>query len=418
MSTDESTVDRRRPEGLRIAIYSQDGYGLGHMKRTCSIAWELYRLRSEASILTFSDSQLGQFFSISPHHDYVKLPSIAKDSPGKWKATHLRMSFPEILKLRQQLISNVLLNYAPDILLVDHMPHGAMGELLPALEALDNSGIQTQVVLGLRDILDSPEVTINRWKAEGAYDALERFYVRILVFGMQDVYDVAEKYEFPEGDARKVFYCGYVTNLDNERNAHSIRARYLADKSDDTRLIVVMAGGGADAYPMMSTLIEAMPKVLEEQPCILTVITGPFMPAELIADLERRAARLPIHMLESVDDSLSYTSAADLVIAMAGYNTTVEILRVKTPAILIPRAGPSAEQRTRARLFSAKHWVDMIDPDELTSENLAQCISDHLRHPSGSKPSSLPNLNGAAVAARHTLAVLASKKVRVQTPLA
>lgn len=413
MSADENTVERRRPEGLRIAIYSQDGYGLGHMKRTCSIAWEIYRLRSEVSILTFSDSQLGQFFPISPHHDYVKLPSIAKSAPGRWQATHLRMSFPEILKLRQQLIYNVLLNYAPDILLVDHMPHGAMGELLPALEGLEKSGIRTQVVLGLRDILDSPEVTTSRWRVEGAYAALERFYARILVFGMQDVYDVAEKYQFPEEDARKVFYCGYVTNLDNERNTHRIRAQYLSGRDPDTRLLVVMAGGGADAYPMMSTLIEALPKVLKEQPCVLVVITGPFMPAELIAELERRAAGLPIYMLESIDDSLSHISAADLVIAMAGYNSSVEILRVKTPAILIPRAGPSAEQRTRARLFSAKRWVDMIDPDELTPQVLAQSILDRLRHPSEGKPSFLPNLNGAAVAAKLTLAVLASKKDRV-----
>ena len=284
-------MEKRKLESLRIAIYSQDGFGLGHMQRTCSIAWEIYRLRPEASILTFSDSQLGQFFPISPHHDYIKLPSIAKDSPGNWQATHLSMSFPEILHLRKQLISNVLLNYTPDIFLVDHMPHGAMGELLPALEAIKHSRIHTQVVLGLRDILDSPEVTINRWKIEGAYDVIERYYARILVFGMQDVYDVVEKYQIPEGDARKVFYCGYVTNLAKASNAQTIRARYLADKSTDTRLIVVMAGGGADAYPMMSTLIDALPKVLEDQPCVVAVITGPFMPAELIADLNRRAAR-------------------------------------------------------------------------------------------------------------------------------
>jgi predicted glycosyltransferase len=100
---------------------------------------------------------------------------------------------------------------------------------------------------------------------------------------------------------------------------------------------------------------------------------------------------------------------------MAGYNTSVEILRNKTPAIIVPRAGPSAEQRTRARLFSAKHWVDMIDPDELTPENLAECIATHLRHPNAIKPSALPNLSGAAVAAKHTLAVLAPKKDRVPT---
>jgi predicted glycosyltransferase len=388
---------------------------LGHMQRTGSIAWEIYRLREDASILTFSDSQLGQFFSVSPHHDYIKLPSIAKASPGNWQATHLSMTFPEILHLRKQLISHVLLNYAPDIFLVDHMPHGAMGELLPALEAMKHSRIHTQVVLGLRDILDSPDITIKRWQVEGAYDAIERYYARILVFGMQGVYDVVDKYQIPEDQANKVFYCGYVTNLATAVRAPTLRTKYLANQPPDTPLIVVMAGGGADAYPMMSTLFDAFPKVLKDQPCVLAVVTGPFMPVELIADLSLRAENLPIFLMESVNDSLSQIAAADLVISMAGYNTTVEILRMKRPAILIPRAGPSAEQRTRARLFAEKHWVDMIDPDEVTPDNLAERISYHLSHPFESNPNELPNLDGAASAAKLTLSVLASKNEQIPT---
>ncbi|HKY52713.1 MAG TPA: glycosyltransferase, partial [Anaerolineales bacterium] len=211
----------------------------------------------------------------------------------------------------------------------------------------------------------------------------------------------------------KVFYCGYETNLATVNNAHTLRARFLANKSIDTRLIVVMAGGGADAYPMMSTLIDALPKVLEHHKCVAAVITGPFMPADLIADLNKRAAHLPIHMMESVTDSLSHIAAADLVISMAGYNTTVEILRMRRPAILIPRAGPSAEQRTRARLFADKHWVDMIDPDELTPKRLAQRISYHFKHPAETNQNDPPNLNGAAAAAALTLSVLASKNERV-----
>ncbi len=388
---------------------------MGHMQRTCSIAWEIYRLREEASILTFSDSQLGQFFSISPHHDYIKLPSIAKDSPGNWKATHLSMSFPEILHLRKQLISHVLLNYAPDIFLVDHMPHGAMGELLPALEAIKHSRIHTQVVLGLRDILDSPDVTIKRWQEEGAYEAIERYYARILVFGMQSVYDVVDKYQIPEAEAKKVFYCGYVTNLATAVKAPALRAKYLAKEPADTPLIVVMAGGGADAYPMMSVLFDSLPDVLKDQRCVLAVITGPFMPVELIAELSRRAEGLPIFLMESVNDSLSQIAAADLVISMAGYNTTVEILRMNKPAILIPRAGPSAEQRTRASLFAEKRWVDMIDPDEVTPANLAERISHHLTHRFESNPDELPDLDGAAAAARLTLSALASRNEQIPT---
>lgn len=406
-------METTKPDDVRIAIYSQDGFGLGHMRRTSSIAWEIYRLHSTASILTFSDSQLGQFFPISPNHDYIKLPSIAKVGPGNWHATHLRMSFQEILQLRRQLIKNVLINYAPDIFLVDHMPHGAMGELLPALEAINTYGIPTQVVLGLRDILDAPEVTINRWQIEGAYDAIDRYYTRILVYGMQDVYDVVEKYQFPPNISKKVFYCGYVTDIENGSNAGNIRRAYLGNSPSDTRLIVVMAGGGADAYPMMNTLIQALPKVLETQPCIVAIITGPFMAAELIADLNGQARQLPIHLMESVDDSLSYIAAADLVIAMAGYNTTVETLRMMRPTILIPRAGPSVEQRTRARLFSERQWVDMIDPDDLTPDTLSQSIISHLSHPIKRIPDNPPNLNGAAVAAYLTLDVLA----QVNTPI-
>ena len=139
------------------------------------------------------------------------------------------------------------------------------------------------------------------------------------------------------------------------------------------------------------------------------------MPVELIADLERRAGQLPIQMLEAVNDSTSHISAADLVIAMAGYNTSVEILRMKTPAILIPRAGPSAEQRTRARLFSEKHWVDMIDPDELTPESLAQ--SHFFTSPASEREQAdySPQFEWGSVAAKLTLAVLASKKERVHT---
>jgi predicted glycosyltransferase len=166
---------------------------------------------------------------------------------------------------------------------------------------------------------------------------------------------------------------------------------------------------------MMSTLIDALPKILEHHKCVLVVVTGPFMPAELIADLNRRAANLPIHMLESVNDSLSHIAAADLVISMAGYNTSVEILRMRRSAILIPRAGPSAEQRTRARLFADKHWVDIIDPDDLTPKKLAQRIAHHLRHPVEANPNDPPNLNGASAAAALTLSVLASKNERVLT---
>ena len=71
-------------------------------------------------------------------------------------------------------------------------------------------------------------------------------------------------------------------------------------------------------------------------------------------------------------DSLTYLRAADVVIAMAGYNTTAEILTLDKPALLVPRSGPSAEQQMRAKLFADRGWVNWLPPEDLSPDMLAQ----------------------------------------------
>jgi len=198
-----------------------------------------------------------------------------------------------------------LVRFSPDILLVDHMPHGAMGELLPALEALRSLAIPTKIVLGLRDILDAPEVVQQRWSTEGAYDAVERYYDRVLVYGMRDVYDVAEQYQFSPLITSQLRYCGYVCSTEKPQAAERIRARYLAGSPDGTRLIVGMAGGGADAYPIMRNLVDSMPTLQTRGRYVLVLITGPFMPADQLANLQKRARHAPVRIFPSVEDTLS-----------------------------------------------------------------------------------------------------------------
>jgi predicted glycosyltransferase len=157
---------------------------------------------------------------------------------------------------------------------------------------------------------------------------------------------------------------------------------------------------------MMSTLLESFPAILAEVPSVLVLITGPFMPADLRHDLEVRARGLPVKVKLSVNDSLSYMKAADLVVAMAGYNTTTEILSSGKKSILVPRAGPSAEQRTRARLFSERGWVDIIDPDELDPIILADRVIDSLNGKTKLIARSQPDLQGVSAAADNLCSLL------------
>lgn len=404
---DSPRTGRRRPPP-RMLIYSQDGLGLGHLRRTSALATQFLAARPGASVLTVSDSPLGRFFPMAEDHDYVKLPSIRKAGPGDWRPLSLSMPFPEVLDLRKQLIRGAVASFRPDVVLVDHMPHGAMGELVPALE--DLSGGASRVVLGLRDIVDAPDVVRARWAVEGAYEAVEQYYDEVLVYGSQDVFDVTQEYDWPVAAARRATYCGYVCAPAQLRGVERLRRRTLAGRPD-AQHVVAMAGGGADAHPLFRALLEALPAVDAESPVVLTMVTGPFMPQPLRRDLFSRARGLPVRLLDTVSDAQNHLAAADLVVAMAGYNTTTEILQLARPALLVPRAGPSAEQRMRARLFAERGWVRWLEPDGLHAGALAGAVLRALEDAAARREQALPraqrpDLEGRSAAVARLLALL------------
>jgi predicted glycosyltransferase len=206
--------------------------------------------------------------------------------------------------------------------------------------------------------------------------------------------------------AERLRYCGYVCTPAPARHAAHMKATYLDGAGSGAKLIVAVAGGGADAYPMMCAILNALPAIQAQQPCALVLVAGPFMPDQLRDDLQRRANGLPARVLTMVDDPLSFLEAADLVVAMAGYNTTTEILRSGKPAILMPRAGPSAEQRIRARIFAGRGWAAMADPDDLSAGYLKQMVVGILKRELKAPAQAPPDLHGLAVSTDHLLSLL------------
>jgi predicted glycosyltransferase len=391
--------------GPRLLIYSQDGLGLGHLRRTTLLASAFLEARPGASVLTVSDSPMGQFFSTSTGHDYLKLPSIRKVGPGDWRPVSMSVPFRDVRALRRTLIRAAAEGFRPDVLLVDHMPHGAMGELLPALEGLPR---RVRRVLGLRDIVDAPPTVRRRWKVEGALDALAQHYDDVLVYGSREVFDVARQYGWPADVARRVRYCGYVCSPPSSTAPSSVRRRLLRG-APDSELVVAMAGGGADGHALFENLLRAVPALTARRPCRIVVVTGPFLPEAQRRTLRRLAHGRPVRLIPSVGDALSYIAAADLVVAMAGYNTTAEILGLARRALLVPRAGPSAEQRMRASRFAGRGWVRWLSPESLSPDALASTIVEALASP---RPvlSDPPDLRGRDRAVGHLVSALEDRE--------
>src|SRR5206468_1965394 len=318
-------------------MYSQDSYGLGHLRRATNLANALVRSLANLSVLLVVDSPVAPFFDLHERIDFIKLPTVVKVDAGVFRPGSLLTSYELVRAMRSTVNREVLARLRPDLILVDHMPGGANGELVPALRRIRSLDYPTRVVLGVRDIIDDPAVTCAVWEREGFYDTLRRYYDAVLVYGSADVFATADKYQIEQVLPGCVRYCGYVCNMDAVKDPVHVRAKL---EVADEPIIVVMAGGGADAFRLMQTYLEAVPLLDGAVRATTVMVTGPFMPEQQRKLLRDRARDLSVQIRTSVGDSLSHLNAADLVVSMAGYNTVSEILRFRKRAVLVPRPGP------------------------------------------------------------------------------
>jgi predicted glycosyltransferase len=242
-----------------------------------------------------------------------------------------------------------------------------------------------KVFLGLRDVIDKPEVVRAAWEQLGAYEYLEA-YEAVLVYGDRAVYDATEAYELAS-HAHQVVYCNYVS------------PRRVATGSGGTRrrpLVLMMGGGGADAYPLAKAFLEAMPKLRSDFDIDAMLLTGPNM-ARAERDRLRRSRGVRIH--SSHDDTTELIRQASAIVTMAGYNSLCEVLTWQRKALVVPRRGPSAEQQIRSSLFSERSLIRRLSPRELTSARLRERLRQLLIDDDIPDVAGIPALNGAHLAA-------------------
>ncbi|HEX2186538.1 MAG TPA: glycosyltransferase [Chloroflexota bacterium] len=372
---------------MRLLMYSQDGMGLGHLRRSRNIAQEVLAREPDANVLILSDAPEAPFFSPLRGLDYLKLPTIVKTGSTAWRNGSLSLAVQETVALRAQVMLQVYHQFRPDAVLVDHMPVGALGELKPLLESAGPGQVRPRFFLGLRDILDAPEVIRQVWTGLGAYDYLP-LYEEVFIYGCRDIYDADLAYRLSP-PARQVTYCDYV--------ASRSQAAPPEEESGDP-FILVTGGGGHDAFPLLKAFLEALPLLWQHARVRAVVLTGPNMPAADRAALAARSGSAPVQLLAS-GDTRALLRRASAVVTMAGYNTICELLQARKKALVVPRAGPSAEQRMRSQLLAQRGLARVVDPDALTPDRLALELMRLLLDEAIPDVRHIPAMDGAARAA-------------------
>lgn len=263
---------------------------------------------------------------------------------------------------------------------MDKKPSGLWSELQPTLTYLQHHAPDTRLVLLLRDILDTPEVTIAQWQRENYYALAEARYDQVWIVGTPDIFDAPRAYEFPASLAAKSRFMGYVRRGEGLRHPAEVRRSLGIAKSD--RFVLVTPGGGGDGFRLVDTYLQAL-ETPGCQPTVSLIVGGPEMPTPQKQTLLARIAQTPgLRWLEFTDDLASYMAAADAVVSMGGYNTVGEILSLQRRAVVVPRTQPVAEQWIRAQRLAELGLLTVIHPDVLTPARLAQAVQAELQRDS------------------------------------
>ncbi|HQT45813.1 MAG TPA: glycosyltransferase [Acidocella sp.] len=396
-------------------LYSHDTFGLGHLRRNLAIAVRMLAHPGRFSVTLLTGSPVIGAWNLPRGLRVQPLPPVVKVAAETYAARDDQAMFGLVKGYREALILKRILRDRPDVFLVDHAPAGMNGELLSALALIRRELPRTRVILGLRDILDSPETVRSIWAAQEIPGLLAQAYDEIFVYGSEALFDVIKGYGISGAIAQQVRYCGHVVAApEAEGDGALAGVCWNQDAAAGRPVVLVSAGGGGDGFPMMQAYLQALHN-LPANLAYSAMVMGPLMALAEKATLRGLAAgREDVELIDHTTDLVPSLRAAALAVAMAGYNTSAEIIANRKQAILVPRQGPRAEQLLRARLLARLGVVRNVEPGENLAARLAAALTEALvASPPLAACWEALDLNGADYVANHLAVLMQSQMARV-----
>lgn len=355
---------------MEIAIYCQHVLGVGHFFRTLEICKALSAYGGITLITGGRKIDVG----LPPGVKTVELPGLMMDVEFNGLLPADPEHSPEstmdsIRKERRRCLTTLFEHTRFDLFMVELYPFGRKAfrfELDPLLADIRSSGRPpTRVVCSLRDILvEKDDVAKYESRVVGT---LNEYFDALLVHADPALVQLDETFSRVEEIRIPVAYTGFVTPHPERQAAEQVRRRLGI--GPETALVVASVGGGSVGTPLMVSAIKAVPWIRSSRDIKMVVFTGPYMDDEDFHRLDQLADDR-IRIIRFTDNFPGYLAAADLSVSMGGYNTTMNILAARVPALVWP-FGQNREQRMRAQRLEARGALTVLDDADLEPDNLA-----------------------------------------------
>jgi predicted glycosyltransferase len=356
---------------MKIVFYCQHVLGVGHFFRSLEIC---RALRRHEVILVTGGARVD--VGLPGHVREVRLPALEMDREFKALRARAGADLDTIRTLRRDRLRAVFETEQPDLFLVELYPFGRKAfrfEIDPLLEDMASGRLpRCRVACSVRDILvekDPPEKHETR-----AVTLLNRHFDTVLVHADPKLVRLEETFSRCQEIAVPLIYTGFVTPGPEPDARRRLRAELGLAEQD--RLVVASAGGGSVGAPLLEAVLGAFRLLQPRCPARLQVFTGPLLPAEDFEKL-RRSAGEGVRVARFTAAFPAYLAAAELSISMAGYNTAMNLLAARVPALVWP-FGQNREQRLRAQRLQALGALRLLDDGELQPARLAALMEQAL----------------------------------------
>ena len=326
----------------RIALYSHDTQGLGHIQRNIGIASALATADPTPEMLLLSGVQEGRTLSLPANTDCLTLPSLYKQPSGTYRPRSLTMPVNDLVELRGRTLNAAVEGFDPDVLIVDKVARGMFGELELVLERIRRRP-DKRLVLGLRDVLDDPVTSCHEWHQTATTEAVDEFYDAVWVYGDPRVFDPVTEYGLAGRPWRRrsatpdTWLPGPSTDgaVQAAQTLRLVTRVPMPPRRGPTDLCLV--GGGQDGFSLCQAFLSAS----HPAGVAAVAVTGPYMDAAQRAELQRVAAATPgAHVVDFVNDSSRLVTDARSIVSMGGYNTTLELLVARRPCLIVATGTP------------------------------------------------------------------------------
>lgn len=348
-----------------LLLYCQHSLGMGHLRRTIEIAKALC---NKFRVVFFNGGRIPVAIPRPKDIEFIDLPPLGMTTKGILISHTKELSLDDAKDIRRKMILEQFHQLSPDVLLVELFPFGRKKfafELLPLLRQAKRSQLKPLVVCDLRDILVNGREDQQHFDDRACW-ITERYFDAVLMHTDPKFARLEESFSPRFPLTTPVFYTGFV--------AGDVEIDASFDHQNPG--LVVSAGGGNVGSPLFNVAIEAQASIWQRHKLPMSIVAGPFLPEAEWEVLKRKAENQSgLTLYRSVPDLKCLLQHATASISQCGYNTTMDLLKTKVRALLVPYAeGGENEQTKRALKLQKLGVVRVLAETELTVDNLVREI--------------------------------------------